>query len=99
MTFVIAQTEAISAAAATLGNIGAAVSSENLAIAGPTTGVVPAAADDVSVLTAAQFATHAQMYQTVSDQATAIHDMFVNTLAMSSGSYASTEIANASDVR
>jgi hypothetical protein len=57
--------------------------------------VVPAAADEVSALTAAQFAAHAQMYQAVSAQATAIHEMFVNTLGISSGSYAATEAANA----
>ena len=56
----------------------------------PTTGVV-------SALTAAQFAAHAQMYQAVSAQttATAIHEMFVSTLGVSSGSYAATEAANA----
>lgn len=58
-------------------------------------GVVPAAADEVSALTAAQFAAHAQIYQAVSAQAAAIHEMFVNTLQMSSGSYAATEAANA----
>lgn len=49
----------------------------------------------VSALTAAQFAAHAQIYQAVSAQAAAIHEMFVNTLQMSSGSYAATEAANA----
>ncbi|WP_373196926.1 PE domain-containing protein, partial [Mycobacterium marinum] len=34
-------------------------------------------------------------YQAVSAQAAAIHEMFVNTLATSSGSYAATEAANA----
>ena len=36
-----------------------------------------------------------QMYQAVSAAATAIHEMFVNTLSTSSGSYAVTEAANA----
>jgi hypothetical protein len=58
-------------------------------------GVVPAAADEVSALTAAQFAAHAQLYQVVAAQATAIHEQFVNTLATSSGSYAATKAANA----
>jgi hypothetical protein len=49
----------------------------------------------VSALTAAQFAAHAQMYQAVSAQAAEIHDMFVNTLGTSAGSYAATEAANA----
>jgi hypothetical protein len=49
----------------------------------------------VSALTAAQFAAHAEMYQAISAQAAAIHEMFVNTLATSAGSYAATEVANA----
>jgi hypothetical protein len=49
----------------------------------------------VSALTATQFAMHAQMYQAVSAQAAAIHDMFVSTLGASAGSYAATEAANA----
>jgi PE family len=38
---------------------------------------------------------HTQMYQAVSAQAAAIHEMFVNTLGTSAGSYAATEAANA----
>jgi hypothetical protein len=34
------------------------------------------------------------MYQAVSAQAAAIHEMFVNTLGTSAGSYAATEAAN-----
>jgi len=84
----------MTAAAAALQGIGAALSAQNEAAAMPTTSVVPAAADEVSALTAAQFAAHAQMYQAVSAQATAIHEQFVNTLAMSGRSYEITEIAN-----
>ena len=40
-----------------------------MAAAAPTTGVVPAAADEVSALTAAQFAAHAQLYQAIGAQA------------------------------
>ncbi len=68
---------------------------QNAAAAAPTTGVLPAAADEVSALTAAQFGTHAQMYQAISAQAAAIHQMFVDTLGTSAGSYATTEAANA----
>ena len=95
VSFVTTQPEAIAAAAATLNGIGTALSAQNAAAAAPTTGVVPAAADEVSALTAVQFAAHAQMYQAVSAQAAAIHEMFVNTLKLSSGSYAATEAANA----
>jgi hypothetical protein len=95
MSFVTAQPEALAAAAADLQSIGAAVSAQNAASAAPTTGVIPAAADEVSALTAAQFAAHGQMFQTVSAQAQAMHEMFVNTLRTSAGSYAATEAANA----
>jgi len=57
--------------------------------------VIPAAADAVSALTAAQFATHAQIYQPVGAQAAAIHALFVATLGASASSYAATEAANA----
>ncbi|OBG49010.1 MULTISPECIES: PE family protein [unclassified Mycobacterium] len=95
MSFVTTQPEALAAAAGDLQSIGSALSAQNAAAAAPTTGIVPAAADEVSALTAAQFSAHAQMYQAVSAQGTAIHEMFVNTLRMSSGSYAVTEAANA----
>jgi hypothetical protein len=95
MSFVTTQPEALTAAAGSLQGIGSAMSAQNAAAAAPTTGVVPAAADEVSALTAAQFAVHAQMYQAVSAQAAAIHDMFVNTLGTSASSYAATEAANA----
>ena len=95
MSFVTTQPEAISAAATNLQGIGSGLNAQNAAAAAPTTGVVPAAADEVSALTAAQFVAHAQLYQAVSQQASAIHEMFVNTLGTSAGSYAATEAANA----
>jgi hypothetical protein len=95
MSFVTTQPQMLSAAAGNLQDIGSAVSAGNAAAAAPTTGVVPAAADEVSALTAAQFAAHAQMYQDFSAQAAAIHEQFVATLATSAGSYLATEAANA----
>ena len=95
MSYVTTQPEALTAAASTLQGLGSALNAQNAAAAAPTTGVVPAAADEVSALTAAQFAVHAQLYQAVSAQAAAIHEAFVNTLGISSASYAATEAANA----
>jgi PE family len=95
MSFVTTQPEALTAAAANLAGIGTTMSAQNTAAAPPTTGLVPAAADEVSALTAAQFAVHAQMYQAISAQAEAIHQLFVSTLATSATSYAATEAANA----
>jgi PE family len=95
MSFVSTQPTEMTAAAESLQGIGSSLTAQNAAAAAPTTGVLPAAADEVSALTAVQFATHAQMYQAISAQAAAIHDMFVNTLGASAGSYAATEAANA----
>ena len=95
MSFVTTQPEMLSSAAGQLQGVGAAIAAQNAAVAAPTTGVIPAAADEVSALTAAQFAAHAQTYQAVSAQAAAMHDMFVRVLSASAGSYATTEAANA----
>jgi PE family len=94
MSFVTTQPEMLAAAAGDLEGIGSAMSAQNVAAAAPTTAVVPAAADEVSAPTAAQFAAHAQTYQAVSAQAAAIHEIFVNTLGACAGSYAATEAAN-----
>jgi hypothetical protein len=85
----------LAAAASGQRGIGSVVAAQNAAAAGPTTVLAPAAADEVSALTAALFAAHAHAYQEVSAQATAIHDAFVRTLALSSESYAATEAVNA----
>ncbi len=95
MSFVTTQPEALAAAAGKIHSIGASMSAENTAAAAPTAGVTPAAADQVSALTAAQFVLHAQMYRAVSAQAEAIDQLFANTLTTSAASYACTETANA----
>src|SRR5271156_6651183 len=94
MSFVTTEPEMLAAAAGTLQSIGSAISADNSAAAGPTTGVIPAAADEVSALTATQFAMHAAMYQAISAQAVVIHQLFVATLTTSAASYAATEAAN-----
>jgi hypothetical protein len=98
MSFVTTQPEMLASAAGGLQSIGSAVAAGNMAAAAPTTGVVPAAADEVSALTAAHFAAHAQLYQAIGAQAMAIHELFVSTLGTSAGSYAAAEAANAAAV-
>jgi PE family protein len=98
MYFVIAQPETLAAAAAELHTINAAVWAGNAAAAAPTTGVVPAAADVVSMLTAAQFASHARLYQEMSAQAAMVREQLATTLGISAGSYAATEAANTTTV-
>ena len=95
MSFVTTQPEALTAAAGSLQGIGSTLTSQNAAAAAPTTGVIPAAADEVSALQATQFSAYGALYQQVSAQAAAIHEMFVQTLGTSAGSYGATEAANA----
>jgi PE family/PPE-SVP subfamily C-terminal region len=94
MSFVTTQPEALAYAAGKLQTLGSAMAAESAAAAAPTTGVAPAAADEVSALQAAIFGAYGSLYQSVSAQASAIHEMFVHTLGASSGSYATTESAN-----
>jgi hypothetical protein len=95
MSFVNIAPETLSMAAGHLRSIGFAVAAENAAALAPTTGLIPAAADEVSALTAMQFAAHAQIYQAVSARAAAVHQMFVTVLQASASSYAATEAVNA----
>jgi hypothetical protein len=95
MSFVSIVPEMLSAAADNLQSVGSRIQAQNNAAIGPTTGLVPAASDEVSALTAMQFAGHANAYQAVSAQAAAIHQMFVTMLAVGAGSYTTTEAANA----
>lgn len=96
MSFVTAQPEALSAAASALQTLGSTMAAQNMAAATPTTGVVPAAADEVSALQAAQFAAYGAWYQQVSAQAAVIHERLASILGASGGSYGETEAANQS---
>ncbi|OBF63650.1 hypothetical protein A5787_01140 [Mycobacterium sp. 852002-50816_SCH5313054-b] len=94
MSFLTTQPEVLTYAAGKLQTLGSAMSAESAAAAASTTGLVPAAADEVSALQATIFAAYGSLYQSVNDQATAIHELFVNTLGASAGSYMSTESLN-----
>ncbi|WP_067976903.1 PE family protein [Mycolicibacter icosiumassiliensis] len=94
MSFVSALPEELIATAVDLRGVGDTVSAQSAAAAASTTGVIPAAADEVSALTAAQFARHAQTYQAISKRAALVHELFVNTLQRSAQSYAATDAAN-----
>jgi hypothetical protein len=94
-SFVTTHPEMLSVAAGDLGGIGSAMAGANAVAAAPTAGVVPAAADEVSALTAAQFAAHAGSYQAITAQAAVVHSALVSTLQANAASYAAAEAANA----
>jgi len=95
MSFVRTYPEHLAAAAGNLASIGEALNEGNAAAAGPTAGVVPAAVDEVSILTAAQFAAHGARFQELHARAARIQAAFTAALASSGGSYAATEASNA----
>lgn len=96
MSFLRAQPEVLDAVAGELHSVNAAVREGSSAAATPTTGVVPAAADVVLILIAAQFVSHAQLFHAISAEAAAtVREQLATMLDVSAGSYAATEIANA----
>ncbi|CPR12728.1 PE-PGRS family protein [Mycobacterium bohemicum DSM 44277] len=95
MSFLIVAPEFMHSAASDLANIGSVIGAANAAAAGPTTGIVAAGADEVSAAAAALFGAHAQAYQTLSAQATAFHNQFVQLMNGGAASYVGAEAANA----
>ena len=100
MSSATGQPEALAAAIARLAGLAPALTAKNIAAAAPTAGLVPAAADDVSAIMAAQFAIQAQIYQVASAQigqalsaqaAAAIEKLFVSTQTDSGDSDTATE--------
>ncbi len=94
MSFVTTKPEALDYAAGKLEGIGTSVAAQNASAAASTTGVAPAAADEVSALQATQFTAYGNLYQQISAEATAIHQAFVQMLGTSANSYGATEAAN-----
>ena len=93
--FVTTLPGAMESAASGLAGIGTTVAAGNAAGAAPTTGVVPPAAEPASVLLAAAFGTHAGLYQVTQALGMMVHEMFVTTMGVSAGSYATSEALNA----
>jgi hypothetical protein len=95
MSFLNALPEALEAAAAQLLGLGSSFEAQSSAIAAPTTGLAPAAADEVSALQAGIFSTYGNLYQQISTQATAVQQQIAQTLGLNGGSYSSAEATNA----
>ena len=63
MSYVLTTPEMLAAAATDVGNIGSAISTASSTAAGPTTGLLPAAEDEVSAAIAKLFGAYGQEYQ------------------------------------
>ncbi|WP_131806177.1 PE family protein, partial [Mycobacterium alsense] len=99
MSFLVTVPDVVATAAENVAGIGSSLSAVNAAAAGPTTGLVAAAEDEVSAAIAALFSGHAAEYQAISAQVAAFHERFVQALAGAGGAYAAAEAANASPLQ
>ncbi|BBX72475.1 PE family protein [Mycobacterium shinjukuense] len=98
MSFVHAAPPALTAAASEIAGIGSTINAANAAAASPTTGVMAAAADQVSAQVAALFSSYGQGYQQLSAQFAAFHDQFAQALNASANAYAATEASAAQNL-
>ncbi|ORC01488.1 PE family protein [Mycobacterium persicum] len=81
MAYVLTQPESMAAVAADVAELGSTISGANAAAASRTTGLLGAAADEVSAATATLFNGYAQAYRAVMQQAEAFHGEFARALA------------------
>ena len=93
MSYVLAAPELMTAAATDLAAIGSAVDAAHAAAAPPTTGLIRAAADEVSTGIAALFSSYAADYQAIAGKASTSQGQFVTNLTTSAGAYAGAENA------
>ncbi|KLO32187.1 PE family protein [Mycobacterium haemophilum] len=95
MAYVITAPQILASAAADVEKVGSAISAAYADAARATTGLLPAAADEVSAAIAALFGLYSQEYQAIATQAAAFHSGFTQMLAAAGNAYAAAEAANA----
>jgi len=91
MTTLFAEPQLLATAAADASAIGSAMNEAKAAAAGPTTGLVAAAQDEVSTITAQLFGAYGREYQALLQQAAAFHNEFVATLGAAGNAYSQAE--------
>ncbi len=95
MSFVIAATEMMQAAAQDLAGIGSSLDDATAIAAVPTTGIAAAGADEVSAMIAQLFGGHGQQFQALAARAATFHQQFVSLMSSGADEYLTSEIANA----
>src|ERR1700739_620660 len=94
MSFVIAAPDLVQGAAQDLAGIRASLAEAAATVAGPTTGVVPAAADEVSAAISTLFGNFGQGFQVLSATGQAFQPQFVSLTNTGAGAHHSAEVAN-----
>jgi hypothetical protein len=95
MEYLVTAPEMLASTAADIEEIGSAIADANANAAGPTTGLVAAAQDEVSAAIAKLFGGYGLQYHAVLTRATAFHNKFTQMLAAAGNAYAQAEAANA----
>jgi hypothetical protein len=83
----------MASAATDLTSIRSALDAVQAAVAAPTTGLIAAGVDEVSVAVAALYANYGKEFQAISAQVNAFHQHFVQALSSGAGSYLAAETA------
>jgi hypothetical protein len=99
MTFLIAAPAMLASAASDLARIASALSAANAAAMFATTGLMPAAGDEVSAAIASLFSEYARAYQSLNAQAVGFHRKLVQALSVAGNSYAAAEAASVSPLQ
>lgn len=92
MTYVLVAPEMMTSAATNLAAIGSDLSEAHMAAAASTVGLVPAAADEVSLSIAHLCSMYAEDFQGLAGRAAVFHEQFLGSLLSGAASYAHTEI-------
>ncbi len=89
----------LASAAASLDDIGSSLKQAHAAAAASTTGLAAAGADEISAAVTALFGKYGAEFQSLSTQASAFHQEFVQALNGGALTYAATELASASPLQ
>ena len=95
MTELLVDPQIVTTVAANIDGIGSSIKTATAAAAAPTSGVLAAAADEVSAAIANLFGAHGQEFQAVVNQAEAYQTQFQQALAAAANAYVQTETAAA----
>jgi hypothetical protein len=93
-SYVITEPQIMAAVATDVEGIGSAISTASADAAGPTSGLLAPAADEVSAAITNLFGAYGREYQAVVRHAAAFHDEFTRALAAAGNAYASAERVN-----
>jgi PE family len=98
MSFVTIGPEFVEAAAGDLAGIRSALSEATSAASGPTTGMLPAGADEISAAISQMFGSYGQEFQALSAEAAAFHENFVGLLQSGAAAYVGTEASSVQQI-